>query len=55
MAVLGIYINGIEVVTHKEGYMLKKDNQSMTCYANELNESIPEFEEFLQQALAKCN
>lgn len=49
MSISGIEINGISVTREYEHYLLQKDGVEMRCYLGELNECIPEFEEFVRE------
>ncbi|WP_180272664.1 hypothetical protein [Konateibacter massiliensis] len=53
MRITGIMINGIEVIPEHGHYLLQKDNTKMRCDFGELNECIPEFEEYLEEAKQK--
>lgn len=46
-----IYINGISVSREHGHYLLQKDGAQMRCDVGELNECIPEFEEYLLESL----
>lgn len=47
MKLIGIKINGIDVLIEHGHYLLHKDSIKMRCDFNELNRYIPEFEEYL--------
>lgn len=49
VSISGIEIDGISVTREYEHYVLKKDGVEMRCYLGELNECIPEFEEYLKE------
>lgn len=51
MRLSGIQINGIDI--SQEHYLLQKNGIQMRCDFNELNERIPEFEEYLTEAQKK--
>lgn len=53
MRLIGIQINGINVSQEHGHYLLQKDGIQMRCDFNELNECIPEFEEYLAEAQKK--
>lgn len=49
MRIIGIQINGINVSQEHGHYLLQKDGIKMRCDFGELNECIPEFEEYLNE------
>lgn len=49
MRLIGISINGIDVSREHGHYLLQKDGVKMRCDFGELNECIPEFEEYLEE------
>lgn len=53
MRLIGLQINGIDVSQEHGHYLLQKDDVQMRCDFNELNECIPEFEEYLAEARKK--
>lgn len=53
MRLIGIQINGINVSQEHGHYLLQKDGIKMRCDFNELNECVPEFEEYLTEAQRK--
>lgn len=53
MRLIGIQINGIHVSQEHGHYLLQKDGIKMRCDFNELNECIPEFEEYLAEVRQK--
>lgn len=53
MRLIGIQINGINVSQEHGHYLLQKDGVQMRCDFNELNECIPEFEEYLAEVQKK--
>lgn len=53
MKITGMRINGINVIHQHGHYLLQKDNVQMTCDSGELNESIPEFEQYFEEEKRK--
>lgn len=53
MKIIGININGINISQEDGRYVLQKDNIKMRCDTNELNDCIPEFEEYLAETTRK--
>lgn len=53
MRLIGIKINGIDILQEHGHYLLQKDGIQMRCDFNELNECIPEFEEYLAELQKK--
>lgn len=49
MRLTGIYINGISISQEHGHYLLEKDGIKMRCDSGELNECIPEFEEYVKE------
>ncbi|WP_368273578.1 hypothetical protein [Enterocloster bolteae] len=49
MQIAGIKINGISVTREYGHYLLQKNGIKMRCDFGELNECIPEFEEYLEE------
>lgn len=53
MRLIRIQINEINVSQEHGHYLLQKDGVQMRCDFGELNECIPEFEEYLTEAQKK--
>lgn len=53
MQLTGISFNGINVTQEHGHYLLQKDGIYMRCDVGELNECIPEFEEYFVEAQKK--
>lgn len=53
MSITGIQINGISVTRECGHYLLQKNGVKMRCDFGELNECIPEFEEYMEEIEAK--
>jgi len=49
MGIVGIQINGISVTCECGHYILQRNGIKMRCDFGELNECIPEFEEYLEE------
>lgn len=49
MRLIGIQVNGITVIQEHGHYLLQKHGVKMRCDIGELNECIPEFEEYLEE------
>lgn len=49
MTFIGVNINGIEITQEYGHYLLQKNGVKMRCDIGELNECIPEFEEYLEE------
>lgn len=48
MGIIGFCINGISVSRENGHYLLQKNGIQMRCDIGELNECIPEFEEYME-------
>lgn len=53
MRLLAITINGININIEGQHYKLSKDDVSMRCDKNELNDAIPEFEKYFEEEKRK--
>lgn len=49
MGIISLQINGIDVSFEHGHYLLQKGGINMRCDFGELNECIPEFEEYIEE------